>query len=413
MTEVGGDKEGILRILSEAAQPRLKLFLSADIVGSTAHKQALSTIDANGGGTDDWPSQIQEFYSQVSESFKFEWDRMCNAIREASRNNADAAENTLFGTRPKFWKTVGDDVIFWKELQTEDQIWCTLLAWMNALATVRTILVPAGLDVKGTAWLAGFPVRNRAIANRAQMNDEIDAPYHAYGEANGATLRQRAYAQPTIKSAIYIDQFYRSGDHSNLVDFIGAGIDVGFRVAKFSSTLRMAVSIDVAYLMALSYRDSAKAERIDDFAACIDRVADEVTDMFSPDIGSLDAIKSSQSSKFPNTFNRLKLHYSGMEPLKGVLGEVDYPIFWFNTAKAGSLDSRRFELDAGSGRVRDWETIRTFCEQFYDDRKKFLFRPFIHKSRILPQSATSTSYDEDAIATRMASAHAGMGLLAT
>lgn len=61
------------------------------------------------------------------------------------------------------------------------------------------------LDVKGTAWLAGFPVNNVEIIS----ND----------------------------------------DSQNSVDYIGPSIDIGFRLTKFSNPGKFVVSIELAYLL--------------------------------------------------------------------------------------------------------------------------------------------------------------------
>lgn len=140
-------------------KPRLRLFLSADIVGSTALKQtrarpAGSSEDSTKGPV--WFSTIQGFYFEAAQAFLSEW---------ADRKGESAHPAELYGEEPSFWKSVGDEVLFTKVLGDHRQLATTLSCWFKAVERIRNFLKSenSSLDVKCTAWLAGFPYWNREV----------------------------------------------------------------------------------------------------------------------------------------------------------------------------------------------------------------------------------------------------------
>ena len=140
-------------------EPRLRLFLSADIVGSTSLKQ---TRARPAGSVDDstkgpvWFSAIQGFYFEAAQAFLFEW---------AERKAQSEAPVELYGDEPTFWKSIGDEVLFTKILGDHRQLVTTLACWFSAVSRMRKFLKNenSSLDVKCTAWLAGFPYWNREV----------------------------------------------------------------------------------------------------------------------------------------------------------------------------------------------------------------------------------------------------------
>lgn len=114
-------------------EPRLRLFLGADIVGSTALKQ--TRLGAHKAPTDQatkgpaWFSAIQGFYFEAAQAFLFDWER--------SRSKSDDPE-FLYGPPPTLWKTVGDEVLFVKHVTDHRQIAITIQCWKRALGRMKS-----------------------------------------------------------------------------------------------------------------------------------------------------------------------------------------------------------------------------------------------------------------------------------
>ncbi len=292
-------------------EPRLRLFLSADIVGSTSLKQsrarpAETAQDATSGPV--WFSAIQGFYFEAAQAFLSEWTH-----REAKSDRP----KELYGDEPTFWKSVGDEVLFVKVLGDHRQVITTLSCWMLAVERMRIFLKAENpsLDVKCTAWVAGFPFRNREVV------------IGRYPSTDGRRVENYYQESGNLLNAIY----NKTDTYGLTVDYIGPSIDTGFRLTGFSSNRKMVVSIDIAYFISMTSFDG------------------EVT--------------------------RIGLNYDGSQSLKGVMGGASYPIFWIDMSGSNSLASREDKLRAQSGASK--ETVKEYCDAFYQEYSSFTFRPFI------------------------------------
>lgn len=292
-------------------EPRLRLFLSADIVGSTSLKQ---TRGRPGGSEEDWKSgpvwfsAIQGFYFEAAQAFLQQW---------ADRKAKSELPVELYGKAPEFWKSIGDEVLFVKELGDHRQIATTLACWFQAVDRMRTFLKgeSSSLDVKCTAWVAGFPYRNREVV------------IGRYPNAEGERVENYYQASGNLLNAIYTDQ----NSTGLSVDYIGPSIDTGFRLTGFSSSRKMVVSVDVAYLISMT--------------------------------------------SFDGEVSRIDLNYDGSHTLKGVIGGASYPVFWINMSGSHSLAVKEDKLRAQT--VVNREDVREYCDAFYKEYASFTFRPFI------------------------------------
>lgn len=292
-------------------EPRLRLFLSADIVGSTSLKQ---TRARPSGDSEDWKngpawfSAIQGFYFEAAQAFLQEW---------ATRKNESELQNELYGEEPAFWKSIGDEVLFVKVLGDHRQVTTTLHCWFRAMERIRTFLKQenASLDVKCTAWVAGFPYRNREVVIGRYPNEDGRRVENYYQE-----------------SGKLLNDIYKQKDTRGLsVDYIGPSIDLGFRLTNFSSSKKMVVSVDIAYLISMTSFDG-EVERVD-------------------------------------------LNFEDTQPLKGVMGGASYPVFWINMSGSHSLAVKEDKLRAQT--VANREDVKEYCDAFYQEYASFIFRPFI------------------------------------
>jgi hypothetical protein len=319
--------------IDPAFHPRLKLFFSADIIGSTAYKQPLDILRDDPRKHGRWAGIIQGFYKTVKEVFAEHWQTAANRLLVKP---GQATKDTHLGPPPRFWKTIGDEVVFWKELTNSTQVWLAIACWMKTIESLRDYFDQvaddpgSSLDVKSAVWMAGFPVRNKVILDISSSR----APIKVLSDALRA--------------------FY-AGNESVDADFIGPGIDVGFRVTGLASARKMSISLDVAYALAKTQSD--------------------IMDLHLDPAEYFPGKAGSTRSEF---VDRLRVYYSGSEPLKGVLGGIRYPKFWISVLARDSLEAARVALyTEDHGQKVDWVRLQSFCDHFYNDRRKFVARPFI------------------------------------
>ncbi len=169
---------------------------------------------------------------------------------------------------PQFVKAIGDEILLATPVETSQECVKALRAFMRCLQSFNLEYQGEGvsLELKGAAWIAGFPINNHRLVVRGE--------------------------QP---------------------DYIGPSIDVGFRLARFSSRRRLVVSVDLALLI------------------------------------------GSRNSGF-------KIYYEGREPLKGVLGDRPYPIIWIDTGIVRLEDSLVGIKKAACPR----KDLNKFCRTFIE-----------------------------------------------
>lgn len=212
-------------------QYRLRLFLSADLAGSTAYKsgegasvEKMPTADGRSSDVEAtlrpiWVHRTREFYREFPNTLIRCYER---AIRDCSTNS------TMQPHAPKVWKLIGDEIVFCCRIVSHEHLCKCSVAFTEALLEYGRMLESncKGLDIKGAAWTAAFPARNVTISLR---------PNSAGPD------------QETEQEEVHADTQPRD------FDFIGPGIDSGFRIAKFATTSRLAVGIELAYLLAAGH----------------------------------------------------------------------------------------------------------------------------------------------------------------
>jgi hypothetical protein len=181
--------------LADLARPRLRLFLSVDVVGSTAFKHHSEKADAQG-----WLEFFTSFYSEFP-----------NFLATA-HSDCLQSKNLVPANFPGalLWKARGDELIFVTELTHRSQVEIQILAFRAAVGKAVTHYAhgkdPLPINFKSSAWLAGFPVGNAAI--------------------------------PTEAEASFVP-----------FDFVGPAIDIGFRLGEFATPRRFAISVELASLI--------------------------------------------------------------------------------------------------------------------------------------------------------------------
>lgn len=133
-------------------KPQLFLFLSVDIIGSTAKKyDAENPID--------WYSVFDDFYVSFPDEFRthLEAEYEYNGKLDYSRDKLVT------------WKHAGDEILFYEEIKQENEVPCVISAFKKTLED----WYPSGdkLDVKGCAWTGQVPFIDR---KRKEENGKLD-----------------------------------------------------------------------------------------------------------------------------------------------------------------------------------------------------------------------------------------------
>lgn len=302
-------------------KPALRLFLSVDIVGSTAFKQApsvsFSDEPSDAPPSEAWFSPIAQFYREIEVIFAREWGVYTSKHAKATKWKDGAA--------PYFWKGIGDEVVYYKEITHHQEAYCCVHCWQQAVNQYRIDLQRKypKLNLKSTAWLAGFPVTNAEIIFRKSVSS-------AEEPVGGL--------DPVYENAKLLRQYYgaHGGAPSNLLrDFIGPNIDTGFRIAQFSTPRKMVVSVELALMLATA--------------------------------------ESTRPYEFP--YKQLKFYFDGSVPLKGVLGGVPYPIIWLDLFPEDKLETAEDQI-LGRANVTT-KALVAFCEEFIAKHSAHICRPYI------------------------------------
>jgi hypothetical protein len=220
--------------IEEHLRPTQIIFLSADIVGSTAIKYA----NPKSGGVD-WAEIIQSFYYYSNEYFLDEWEKAIeDALPETTEEDRETQKRLTFGFKPIFWKTVGDEILFRKHVSHARQIAPILIAWIKAMERVVKMLKKFGkdsesLDLKSAAWIGEFPFQNKVVFGAG-----------SYYNSKGTDIEtlMKLYADTPITTSE--------------IDFIGPAMDIGFRISKYASPRKFILSIDVVYFLSY-YKDAS------------------------------------------------------------------------------------------------------------------------------------------------------------
>ena len=127
---------------------RVRLFLSVDLTGSTAHKSRASSFE--------WIKAFQHFYGEFPKLYQKQFESVCADIGGMSDNEKSDT--------PKIWKTIGDEILFVNRVESVTHLGAYVSAFSNALHFFGEHIGPFGdLNTKGNGWIAAFPSPNRSI----------------------------------------------------------------------------------------------------------------------------------------------------------------------------------------------------------------------------------------------------------
>jgi len=190
----------------------LKLFLSVDIIGSTAFK-AQQSKERTAGHAGDWTREMLNFFTGFPTTFK---------------RQLEIAAGDLGWKRPlpkyKPWKNLGDELIFVAEIRERDELELLVIAFHAAVKTHSVWMrIRSPMRVKGTAWIANFPYPNREVAF-PDSGDDDDTRSVSRGDDKKT---------PSVSR----------------IDYFGPDIDIGFRIARAARDQVLLISMPLADLL--------------------------------------------------------------------------------------------------------------------------------------------------------------------
>lgn len=233
----------------------LRLFLSVDIEGSSAlkttrnHETLLRIYKDSRESINQWlllhpeinKSEIETWLPVMLSSFsEDEWNWASIIARrfedfhvmfsgklsslldtQKECNAAESANTNQYLATNYVWKLLGDELIYSFEIKSRQQLHSYVSNFLEVLQeTDKTdIQEKRSTRIKGSGWVAGFPVRNRVVA--------LPAPQLYCMDQNGN---------------------YCLNDYPRL-DYLGPEMDAGFRIGKFAHPGLMVVSFELADLL--------------------------------------------------------------------------------------------------------------------------------------------------------------------
>lgn len=268
---------------------RVRLFLSVDLTGSTAFK-------ANNRSVFKWRKVFYRFYEEFPATYKKHYDDYCSS----TKNIVEAESNA----EPKLWKTIGDEILFVNRVTSIAHLGAYITAFSNALKDFGE-KEPDSINTKGNGWLAAFPSPNCSIP--IQLDDSRDA----FDDLPSEDFEDLVDQEPWK------------------FDFLGKGIDGGFRISKNSTVETFTISPALAYLL-------TKAQKNED------------------------------TTGFKATF-----HFNELQPFKGVIGGKPYPIIAIDTnrdPKAKTVQDLEAQLLQKPPEAKS-DVLLSYLEKFIDLHK--------------------------------------------
>lgn len=199
--------------------PSSLLFLSCDLVGSTAYKQGE-------GRAPGWARQFLEFYR--------DFPRIIGALSSDPRFND-----------PKFqlWKVVGDEMIFTCVVRTEKEVANAVDIWIRAMHRYeKQTSKKDRMQTHGGAFIGTFPGPDSHVFIERDPSDDS-----AQSQAGAVEMNDAARNEYSPEKYLY--------------DYLGPSIDTGFRVLAESTARYFTLSVEVAWAIA-EYQDHGQAPRV-------------------------------------------------------------------------------------------------------------------------------------------------------
>lgn len=200
---------------------RVRLFLSVDLTGSTNFKSK------SGQSNLDWLKAFQKFYGEFPVLFSNKYTEICGVTEDIGEREEAIS--------PKVWKTIGDEIIFVNRVDSITHLGAYVKAFSTSLIEFGEMVETTyGLNTKGNGWLAAFPSPNCSIQlSKTGSRDPFSGEFEVLTE----------------DFELEVDQTPHD------FDFLGKGIDGGFRISRNSTIDTFTISPALAFLLCKAKRN--------------------------------------------------------------------------------------------------------------------------------------------------------------
>lgn len=197
---------------------RVRLFLSVDLTGSTAYKHNSKSNNS------EWTKVFNDFYKDFPELLKQNYYSVCE---EFINGQGELVPSEKEDGAPKIWKTIGDEILFLTNISSLCHLSSCIKAFIKTLKEFGKTIDCHQLNTKGNAWVCSFPTPNHSFRTGI-----FSSPGHA-----------------TDISILSESQELEVDKNPHHFDFLGKGIDAGFRISKNSSIDKLTISPGLALLL--------------------------------------------------------------------------------------------------------------------------------------------------------------------
>jgi hypothetical protein len=278
----------------------------------TSHKQGIRLFfSADLTGSTAYKGKDQNFLEKDGSIYEPKWpivfrqffSEIADGFTSKARDNSEKSFRNNYGCMPFLWRILGDEILFYSStLRTYADAVLLINAFISIIEKYDLRYKEEGLGVKGTIWSAGFPIRNKLIRVDTQV-----APYFWIDDLN--------FKIDNINSSH--DGYAVWSSERIATDFLGPEIDLGFRLTKLTLPGRVIISLDAAIFI-------AKASLVDGV--------------------------------------NVRLFHVGWQRLKGVFGDVPYPVIWCDSFKENEKTRSRTSYE---------EAESDFSEKYLDASLKY------------------------------------------
>ena len=391
---------------------KLRLFLSLDFSNSTNYKQSIpphSSLQSSYAGADlsskdrpiindmlsatsPWITPFSYFISQIDRVIDLAWKQVVGSLNSSE---PETQPNPSLLLRPKYWKPIGDEVVYQVRLVHPLQVALCLYCWKIVTREVRKQVINSRpLNVKAAAWLAGFPINNSEFVVGVTSDDwSFLDQQKGFPTSNYKTdiihhilpilcrLDQKFFNR-CIKNLSNLSE-NDVKNYKNIarrlqykqIDFLGPQMDTGFRIADKSTPKRMMISADVAYILStllageitLSTKQTNRSNNRNitdkNTMKFCKHIYSQLKNDFNRDAENSETTKITFKSKIGEIISeKLELYYDGRFPLKGVREGRPYPLFWLNADEENAIDIAENKLSEDKNIT--YEDVNDFTFRF-------------------------------------------------
>jgi hypothetical protein len=302
--------------MKSSIESKLRIFLSADLSGSTNYKFVCQKKGKL------WSNVFAQYYRRLEANFVDRWYQV---------GKEEYPERFSLNKLPQLWKAIGDELVFSMKLESHIDTLHAIEAFEDVIRVERRVLKKISdgmMDVKGSAWIAGFPIDNSEVMlkrknlhNEERLKKEIEE------------IRLQNGVDWTFSSEEKARRIFEMDYEEGEVDFIGPDIDTGFRIAKLSTPRKFGLSVDLAWLIGHAMINTNKS-------------------------------------------NKLDIYLDDKVSLKGVLDGKGYPFLFIDTEQ-NILRKHPHEKILGRKADHDVTEVVAFCKHFIDSTNGGLHIPYI------------------------------------